>query len=130
MLLIEEKIMIEANLQTCLKLFDEGHNLVSMNLPKAVANMKKEKEVEVKKLFDHPVSAAQVADEPIDVEYGSEYDDDEDIFNGIASMSLQHPSKSDENASDVIEVRDFSIDSWNGSPGLQRWGYDKSNPDR
>lgn len=29
---------------------------------------------------------------------------------------------------EVMPVRDFSIDMWNGRPGLQYWDYDETEP--
>lgn len=58
-----------------------------------------------------------------------EYDDDfveeklvEDRFNEIPTMALRNEAHKYE----LPEIRDFSIDLWNGSPGLKYWGYNES----
>lgn len=114
-------------------MFDEGHNLVSMNLPKAVKIKDEEKmklnvtESSETIVVDQPVSAAQISNNVLDVEYeeGAEYG--EDLFNGLASMAQQHEPKED---NETNSVRDYSIDTWNGSPGLKAWGYDENRPER
>lgn len=94
-----------------------------MNLPKAIRNMKKPEAIT---LDDHPISLAQTSNKVSDVEYEDDYDT-EDMFNGIASMSQQTSKPA---GNEALEVRDFSIDTWNGSPGLSQWGYDDKNPER
>lgn len=98
-----------------------------MNLPKAITNMKEMMEPDVAAFDDHPVSAALVSKKVLDVEYEDDYEG-ENLFNGIASLALQNPVE--EKKDEVAEVRDYSIDSWNGSPGLKHWGYDGDDPAR
>lgn len=75
--------------------------------------------MESKALVEHPVAEALNA--KLDVEY--DYENDE--FNGLAPMAQQ-----DEIEKKTPEIRDYSIESWNGSPGLKHWGFDDNNPDR
>lgn len=98
-----------------------------MNLPQAIKEMKKE---DFKIVDDYPVSAALTSnrvEDVADVEYEDDYDN-EHLFNGITSMAQQNPTAEDENKTQ--KVRDYSINSWNGSPGLTRWGYDDTNRNR
>lgn len=90
--------------------------------------MKEEEEVKQEaasnEVIDHPESAAQVSNHISDVEYEAEYEDELEKFNSIPSMAQQIPKPE----SDAI--RDFSIDSWNGSPGLEAWGYENNQPEK
>lgn len=63
-----------------------------------------------------------------DVEYDDDYFTFEN-FNGLETMAqtLEKAEKPD----DIEELdrrkdslREYSIDSWNGSPGMKQWGYD------
>lgn len=93
-----------------------------MNLPKAVEILDEKKMV-----IDQPVSAAQTSTNMLDVEYDENHNDDDNevLFNGIMSMAQQHLPRGENR---TIEVRDYSIDTWNGSPGLKAWGYDARYP--
>ncbi|CRK92365.1 CLUMA_CG005909, isoform A [Clunio marinus] len=102
------------------RMFDEGHNVVSMNLPEAVKNVNEIMEEEIE---DTPVSLAQVSTNTHDVEY-EDYDET-DMFNGIQSLSQIDQNKIVENG--TPKLRDYSIDLWNGSPGMKHWGYDEKN---
>lgn len=106
-------------------MFDEGHNEVFINLPKAIENLKKKKDLELKSLEDHPIASAYISKRVLDVEYESSESDYDDEFNGLAPMAQQ-----DEIKNKTYEIRDYSIESWNGSPGLKHWGFDDNNPDR
>lgn len=67
-----------------------------------------------------------------DVEYDEEFEETikDDLFNEIPSMALKAaPQTARKLHYEVPEVRDFSIDVWNGSPGLKYWGYNESNHD-
>lgn len=103
--------------------------MVSMNLPAAIVNMKKSVEADRRKVEDLPESSAQVSNKVVDVEYETEYDE---MFDGISSMA--HQSSEEEEPEDdktkKVQARDYSIDLWNGSPGLGRWGYDDNNQER
>lgn len=90
-----------------------------MNLPKAVVNAKKELKSNSKTTQDLPVSSARVSSQIPDVEYEDGYD--EDAFRGIESLSQQIPEP------EKNGIRDYSIDVWNGSPGLKHWGFDDVN---
>jgi hypothetical protein len=72
-----------------------------------------------------------------------EYDDDYftfEHFNGIETMSQTSDkfTKADDDDIEMLEeklelerrksaIREYSIDSWNGSPGLTQWGYSKNS---
>jgi hypothetical protein len=112
-------------------LFDEGHNLVSMNLPKAIKNMNQkilqEAEMEKELLKNLAVAEAIVAeDQPLDVEYDLDYDN-EMVFKSIPTMD-QRIKTEEENKTDQIRV--YSINTWNGSPGLKSWDHDDDNPEK
>lgn len=113
--------------QSHLQLFDEGHNLVSMNLPKAIENLNKPKlKTDFNVVDDNPPqSSAQIVQKVDDVEYEEDYDND--LFNGIVALSHQAPKEDEEKLSDI---RDYSINLWNGSPGLKHWGYDDNDHER
>lgn len=100
-----------------------------MNLPKAIENMKKQiqKEAEVEKelLVNLAVAEAQIA-EKLDVEYDEDYEN-EVMFNNIPSMAQQVIKKQ---KNDTALIRDYSINLWNGSPGLKRWDYDDADPEK
>lgn len=90
-----------------------------MNLPKAVKNLKNQQqkpELE-EPTEDTPVSAPMVSKRVLDVEYDEDYE--EDGFNGIESLAQQVPPEPEEPG-----IRDYSLDVWNGSPGLKHWGFD------
>lgn len=110
-------------------MFDEGHNNVAMNLPRGVEiiNSKIRPPVEPQILPDHPVSLARISNKIEDVEYDSDYEEDENMFNGIES--LDHHEEEKPNV-EHRKIRDYSIDLWNGSPGLKHWGYSDTNSDR
>lgn len=109
------------------QLFDEGHNIVTMNLPKAIKNLKKQQQKPVannEPMEEAPVSAPMVSKQILDVEYEDDYDS-EDGFNGIESLAQQtEPKKADPG------VRDYSLDVWNGSPGLKHWGFDDDDSEK
>lgn len=61
-----------------------------------------------------------------DVEYDDDFQDEEeyeDKFNEIPTMALKQSKHKYEHP----DIREFSIDVWNGSPGLKYWGYNESN---
>jgi hypothetical protein len=61
-----------------------------------------------------------------DVEYEEDYESDR--FNEIPSMAQTFDNTTLTNITHL--VREFSIDMWNGSPGMRHWGYDDSNHSR
>lgn len=64
-----------------------------------------------------------------DVEYDEDYDSDK--FNEIPLMAQTSENATQAtNKSRFASVREFSIDMWNGSPGLKHWGYDDTNHSR
>ncbi|XP_055543770.1 scavenger receptor class B member 1-like [Wyeomyia smithii] len=85
------------------RMFDDGFDTVTINLPEAVQNLRKAKVV-------------------------ADVDDDVDLVEDeyFAEDVLQIVADDDEDAekSDADEIiRNYSIDLWNGSPGLAHWGY-------
>jgi tRNA(Glu) U13 pseudouridine synthase TruD len=108
-----------------------------MNLPDSIERMKTEekKSSELIKLEEESNEklkhlSNEISHEELDVEYDEMYDDDYLYSsNEIESMSqVLEESKVDENALELERrrnsVREYSIDTWNGSPGLPQWGYD------
>ena len=71
---------------------------------------------------------AIVSNKVSDVEYDEDYDNyvDDNSIHEIPSMAL----RIEQNKFKVPEIRDFSIDLWNGSPGLKHWGYNESSHER
>lgn len=84
--------------------------------------MKKPFVEDLKVASDQPESLAQISKKVDDVEYEDDYDNG---FKGIASMS--HHEEIEEK---IPEIRDYSIDLWNGSPGLEHWGFDNSEKEK
>lgn len=105
------------------QLFDEGHNLVSMNLPNKIQK-------KVAKPIDEPTTPtdepATAALKNLDVEYEDNYDVVE--YHQKKSEFAKLKAEQDRIVSQMHSFspveREYSIDSWNGSPGLQSWGYD------
>lgn len=111
------------------QLFDEGVNTVTMNLPRAIEIMNNENEAKLEALANLPVSAARISNDVPDVEYETDYDDDEShMFEAIESLALQQQPEVEELKAN--KVREYSIDKWNGSPGLKRWGYIDTDADK
>lgn len=76
------------------RMLDDGQNLVSMNLPSRNFNKVK------------------VEDAPYSEYLKTEINETEHFL-----------SKRETNAYEPI-IKDYSIDTWNGSPGLAHWGYE------
>lgn len=113
---------------------------MSMILPEGVEKLKNEKEskaneksenkiAEAKREIDPIETTSIVSNEASDVEYEEDYENDDKIdddrFDDFQPMALkrnEQPLKYKQS-----EMRDFSIDLWNGSPGLSDWGYNESN---
>lgn len=134
-----------------MQLFDEGHNIVSMMLPEGARQFnderKRREESEKLKIFQKqtelirnlevisstmsPEKTSQVSDVVYDEDFDETIiDKSHDLFNEIPSMALKTvPQTTTKLKYEVPEVRDFSIDVWNGSPGLKYWGYNDSNHD-
>lgn len=103
-----------------------------MNLPKAIEIMKK-KELEEAKVnivtlseetgADQPMSSPQVSIKVHDVEYEEDYETD--MAFGASEVEETHHASLKQEEEPTMEVRDYSINSWNGSPGLVQWGYDE-----
>lgn len=105
------------------QLFDEGHNLVSMNLPTKIQNKAPKPKHEPATPIDEPATAAL---KNLDVEYEDDYDVVE--YHQKKSEFAKLKEEQDRIVSQMHSfspvLRDYSIDTWNGSPGLQSWGYD------
>ncbi|XP_062536111.1 scavenger receptor class B member 1 isoform X2 [Armigeres subalbatus] len=82
------------------RMFDDGLDTVTINLPEAIQKLHKTKIV------------ADVSQEEIDSVEG-------DYFEGDA---LQLAAEEEAEETDD-PIRNYSIDLWNGSPGLAHWGY-------
>lgn len=100
-----------------------------MNLPRAIEIMNNESEAKLEALANLPVSAARISNDVPDVEYETDYDDNEShMFEAIESLALQQQPQVE--ALKASKVREYSIDKWNGSPGLKRWGYIDTDADK
>ncbi|XP_019554001.1 scavenger receptor class B member 1 [Aedes albopictus] len=82
------------------RMFDDGFDTVTINLPEAVQKLRKTKIV------------ADVSEEELDSV-------EEEYFAGDA---LQIAAEEEAEETDD-PIRNYSIDLWNGSPGLAHWGY-------
>lgn len=101
-----------------------------MNLPRAIEIMNTQNEAKLETLANLPVSAARTSNDVPDVEYETDYDDDDEshMFDAIESLALQQQPEVEELTAN--KVREYSIDRWNGSPGLKRWGYIDTDADK
>lgn len=130
------------------QLFDEGHNVVSMMLPEGARqfnnerklreesqnlknNFQKQPELNLEVISTSTEKTKRVSDVVYDEDFDETIiDTSQDLFNEIPSMALKAvPQTASKLKYIVPEVRDFSIDVWNGSPGLKYWGYNESNHD-
>lgn len=90
------------------RMFDDGTNVVTINLPEGVKRLQEQAKMEQKIKSEEsrttrgPLSMAL---------YGLSEDDDD--------AESHQPYKP--------PIRDFSIDMWNGSPGLHHWGWTPNN---
>ncbi|XP_058458558.1 scavenger receptor class B member 1-like [Malaya genurostris] len=82
------------------RMFDDGYDTVTINLPESVQNLRKAKVV------------ADVDSDEMDLV-------EDDYFAGDV---LQIVAEEEKEEVDEI-IRNYSIDLWNGSPGLAHWGY-------
>lgn len=133
------------------QLFDEGHNVVSMILPEGIKNFNNKRKFrkqseklnddvetrmeELKRIIKSQQTTtsttpkAMISKRVNDVEYDDDYVEGEekeyeDRFNEIPTMALK--SEQLKYTYEHPEIREFSIDVWNGSPGLKYWGYNES----
>ncbi|EDS25865.1 cd36 antigen [Culex quinquefasciatus] len=83
------------------RMFDEGQDMVTMNLPEAVLNMRK----------------AQIVSDVTSPEEAATIDDDYFAPEVLEEFTEERDKDDDE------PIRNYSIDLWNGSPGLAHWGY-------
>jgi hypothetical protein len=81
------------------QMFDDGINEVTMHLPKSVDELRRTNQSLSE--ADTPWSAALQATD--------DYDE--------KSSEVETPDEA------LPFIRDYSIDMWNGSPGLSHWGY-------
>lgn len=75
--------------------------MVTMNLPEAVLNMRK----------------AQIVSDVTSPEEAATIDDDYFAPEVLEEFTEERDKDDDE------PIRNYSIDLWNGSPGLAHWGY-------
>lgn len=92
-----------------------------MNLPDKVQN--KVPKVEPTKPIEEPATAAL---KNLDVEYDDEYDVVEyhQKKSELVKLKEEQDRIVSQKHSFSPELRDYSIDTWNGSPGLRAWGYE------
>ncbi|XP_061505883.1 scavenger receptor class B member 1 isoform X1 [Anopheles gambiae] len=79
------------------RMFDDGFDTVTINLPQSVHNQRHDADIDI--------LPEDISDDPI---VGLE----EEYYHDIISRSTTEEL-----------IRDYSIDVWNGSPGLAHWGY-------
>ncbi|XP_055588278.1 scavenger receptor class B member 1 [Uranotaenia lowii] len=101
------------------RMFDDGFNTVTINLPKSVQNQRKQKVVS-KGISEHDVLHS--ADDYDSQLNGEDDDDDEDDY-GFDAESIAELVVEKEREEREDPIRTYSIDLWNGSPGLAHWGY-------
>lgn len=85
------------------RMFDEGENEVTINLPASVARQADERAEQVRQ--------QRAASE--------QHNRTENTDGNAIENALPDP---------VMPVRDFSIDMWNGQAGLQYWNYNEQRP--
>lgn len=114
-----------------------------MNLPRAIERMNAAEKKAALLEKESPLSSSddkddsndisnEIEEELIDVEYDEEYLEFlKSKESQLETMSLLLEDEKDEINDNELElgrrknaVRDFSIESWNGSPGLDQWGYE------
>jgi hypothetical protein len=96
------------------RLLDEGINEVSIHLPKAVEIINQREKHEIN-FDDQPED--EIIENPDDVQYEDDFE--ENLSHETISALSKQPKENE------IRIRDFSIDLWNGSPGLKPLGYDE-----
>jgi len=125
------------------QLFDEGHNVVSMILPEGIELLNRKKLLEEKEKHEERMKAKQTMEteehgESLENSRGSamlseavsdvEYDEDYDRYSEIPALDLkvEAPEVIEDEKPMEADIREYSIDMWNGSPGLNFWGYNNS----
>lgn len=94
------------------RMFDDGSNLVTINLPNSVTKKKY-----LEKLQKEKDDEEEESKEELQPTSNFEYD---------AGFFFNKPkAKIVEKVPEAFEpqIRDYSIDEWNGTPGLKHWGY-------
>ncbi len=101
------------------KLHKTSQRMEENNVEEEVKEMPKLTEPPIIEMEASPLISNRVSD----VEYEDDYSDENygEAFYDIPSMAL-HKSSEKPN----LEVRDFSIDMWNGLNGLKQWGYNEN----
>ncbi|XP_055381260.1 scavenger receptor class B member 1 [Condylostylus longicornis] len=94
------------------RMFDEGKNTVTMNLPhKSKSNN-----------IDAPISERLVSNDEYNDEQRESFDTIVDVLKNI------EPEQQEYEKPFIPLIRDFSIDNFNGQKGLKQWGYAENNP--
>lgn len=91
------------------RMFDDGVNIVTINLPervKKIREMEKLSEKDMKKTLNEKI-----------------LDSDDSLLNDVISKSSKESKKDETSKTYSPLIRDYSIDMWNGSPGLHHWGW-------
>jgi hypothetical protein len=113
--------------------------VVTMMLPEGIELLKQKKLMEEERLakinkvlhkhdkeeMSNVEASPMVSSKTSDVEYDVDYDN----FNEIQSLNLKTEKPEQTTPKPRFEDEDFreySIETWNGSPGLNVWGYNKS----
>ncbi|KAJ6637985.1 Scavenger receptor class B member 1 [Pseudolycoriella hygida] len=99
------------------RMFDEGTNAVTINLPQRVEQHKEELERQLHAAHTEPKSDNA----------------DENLFTNFIDSEQENVAdsmdKKDTHDTYKPQIRDYSIDSWNGLGGLDYWGYSNNEND-
>uniref|UniRef100_A0A336M449 CSON002530 protein n=1 Tax=Culicoides sonorensis TaxID=179676 RepID=A0A336M449_CULSO len=107
------------------RMFDDGVNIVTINLPKRVKKLR-----ELERIAEESRTAKLVQDEETTtVNSGLR-----NIFSILGDNEYNDGTPKTIHAEEPKEmfsplIRDYSIDMWNGSPGLHHWGWTNNEDD-
>lgn len=98
------------------RMFDDGVNVVTINLPERVQKLR-----EIERLAEEAkkVNATQTTATTNDTILN-------EIFDVFHDQTLDGPNDAQADTNPNLYsplIRDYSIDMWNGSPGLHHWGW-------
>lgn len=98
------------------RMFDDGVNVVTINLPERVQKLR-----EIERLAEEAkkVNATQTTATTNDTILN-------EIFDVFHDQNLDKPNDAQTDTNPNLFsplIRDYSIDMWNGSPGLHHWGW-------
>lgn len=103
------------------RMFDDGVNVVTINLPERVKKLREMEKLakEAKKVTGSSLDKTTTEDSALN-----------DIFSVLDDEALVKPTDIEESPEMFSPlIRDYSIDMWNGSPGLHHWGWTNDKDD-